>query len=137
MKRKYHRNPYRAGGTYHELFEYMKKNQVYTVEALKQVCINRLHLTEERAAQDVYIINSPREKSHNGSDPRGNSAAKGHLYYAEKLERKYVAGIRQPQYFRLRWREEPLEPKKREHNVETKHVVTKMEKVRRRDLVEA
>lgn len=58
-------------------------------------------------------MNSPREKSRNGNDCRGNYASHGHLYFSEKLARQYIAGVKQPQFYRLRWRKNPLPPKKR------------------------
>jgi hypothetical protein len=128
-----HENPYRDGGDYAELFDYMQKRQTYTVKELIEFCINKLHLSEARAKYNVYAMNSPREESNNGSDPRGNAAIKGHLHYSQKLERKFVGGMKQPQYFRLRWREVPLEQKKREVIVvqEPERIVAKHEKVLR------
>jgi len=108
-------NPYREGGDYHDLFAYMQRSQSFTIKGLIDFCTNKLHLSQSCAKYNVYAMNSPREKSHKGSDPRGNAAIKGHLHYSEKCEREFVAGVRQPQYYRLRWRKIPLEPKKREH----------------------
>lgn len=115
-------NPYRDGGDYHALFGYMQKSQVYTIKGLISFCMDNLHLTHKQAKYNVNILNSPREKGkcykrRGYSDPRGSVSAEGHLYYAEKLERKFVTGVKQPQYFRLRWREVPLDPKKRVHSI--------------------
>ena len=99
-----HVNPYREGSDVYDLFEHMQSLQVYTIKGLIEFCVSKLHLPYKKAKYKVYIMNSPREKSHNGSDPRANPAARGHLYYSEKLERKFVGGMRQPQYYRLRWR---------------------------------
>jgi len=104
------------GGDYFSLFQYMQKNQTFTRKGMMEFCINKLHLTPDKALYNVNILNSPREKSHNGSDPRGSENAHGEFYYCEPLERKWVAGIKQPQYFRLRWRTEPMEPKRRVEN---------------------
>ena len=37
----------------------------------------------------------------------------GHLYYVEKIPREWKDGRKEDQRFRLEFREEPLEPKKR------------------------
>ena len=110
-----HENPYRKGTDACELFAHMQTSQVFTIKGLIEFCVNKLHLSPELAKYKVYIINSPRERSHNGSDARGNPAAKGHLHYSDKLERKWVGNMRQPQYFQLKWRKYPLQPKVREH----------------------
>ncbi len=127
-------SPYRKFGDYYELFSYMQKNQTFTRKGLLEFCMNKLHLSPKQALYNVNILNSPREKSHKGSDPRGSVCAKGHLYFCEILERKWVAGIRQPQYFRLRWRKVPLEPKRRENNyvAESEKIVERTEKILRK-----
>ena len=126
-------NPYRAGGDYWSLFNYIQKNQTFTRKGLIEFCINRLHLSPKQALYNVNILNSPREKSHNGSDPRGSVCAKGHLYYVEPLERKWVAGIKQPQYFRLRWRKGALDPKRRENSfvAEGEKIVERVETLKK------
>lgn len=134
---KKHENPHRGNKDYASLFSYMQRNQTFTRKGLIEFCINKLHLTPKNALYNVNILNSPREKSHKGSDPRGNIASFGHLYYVEKLERKWVAGIRQPQYFRLRWRTEPLEPKRRAPISirEAEKIIPRVEKIMKREEV--
>jgi len=61
---------------------------------------------------DVRVVLSPRESSSRG-DCRGNGSSQGHLYYAEQLKRNKVDGVKEDQRERLRWRPEPLEPRKR------------------------
>jgi hypothetical protein len=132
MKKK--RNPYRNGGDYWSLFNYMQKNQTFTRKGLLEFCMNKLHLSPKQALYNVNILNSPREKSRKGSDPRGSVCAKGHLYFCEPLERKWVAGIRQPQYFRLRWRKMLLKAKRRENNyvAESEKIVERTENILKR-----
>lgn len=115
-----HENPYREGN-YNKLFQYMQRTQSFTIKMLMNFCMNELGLDEKKARYTVNIVNSPRErdifyKNRGRSDCRGNFAAKGHLYYIEKLSRKFVAGTKMPQYFRLRWRLHPLPPHTRKHD---------------------
>jgi hypothetical protein len=99
----------------------MQKTQSFTIQMLMNFCMNELGLDKKKARYTVNILNSPRAMptffKDRRSDCRGNFAAKGHLYYVEKVARKFVAGVKMPQYFRLRWRIDPLPAHTRKHNV--------------------
>ena len=68
---------------------------------------------EKQAYWDARAILSPRLSSKRG-DCRGSVNTYGHLYYAEKLGRQVRAGVRDPQKFRLRWREVALKSRREE-----------------------
>jgi len=114
-----HENPYREGN-YHDLFQFMQKTQSFTIKMLVNFCMNELGLDAKRARYMVNILNSPRSMptffKGRRSDCRGSQSSKGHLYYSEKLARKFVAGVKMPQYFRLRWRLDPLPAHTRKHD---------------------
>ena len=125
MGKQTHENPYRKG-LYHEIFTYWQKKQVVTRQELIDFTMTLgKSIAEANAA--VTVILSPRRASKRG-DIRGNISANGHLYFAEKLGRQVHTGIRDPQKFRLRWREIALEPRTRqttEVKQEKSEVVTK------------
>lgn len=106
-----HENPYRAG-LYHNVFAYLKQKQVVTRAELLEHTKTKLGKTDEEAQAAVTVILSPRKASKRG-DCRGNMSAQGHLYFLDKLGRQVKAGVKDPQKFRLRWRETVLEPRKR------------------------
>jgi len=123
-----HPNPYREGCAYNSIFAYWKKNQVVTEQELVEAGFK---------LSDVRVVLSPRESSTRG-DCRGNASSQGHLYYADQLNRKKVDGVKEAQRERLRWRPEPMEPRKRgeklgvkgqkvEETVEEKSPVTEAE----------
>lgn len=114
---KVNENPYREG-QYREIFDEMRKRQVFSKAELIQYVVMDLGLTYERAKYSVTILMSPRKISRIG-DCRGSISACGHLYYMEKLPRQMRCGMRDPQKFRLRWRENPLEPRNRVAKLET------------------
>jgi hypothetical protein len=97
-------NPYRKGSAYHALFAYWQKKQSVTEQELIDAGFKKADIN--------VVVKSPRESSTRG-DCRGNMSAQGHLYYAELPKRKVVKGVKQPQKYRLRWREVALEPRKR------------------------
>lgn len=111
MSDKKNKNPYREGA-YREIFAVWKKKQVVTKAELIEFAVKELGKTTEQAHADVTVILSPRYKSDRG-DCRGNISAQGHLYYAEKLPRKVVLGVKEPQKYRLRWRTNACVPRTR------------------------
>ena len=106
-----HKNWYRRG-LFHDVFGFMKTKQVFTRAELMEYTQNVLGKTKAEASAVVTILLSPRLTSNRG-DCRGNVAAQGHLYYVEKMGRKVIRGIREPQKFRLRYRVKVLEPRNR------------------------
>ena len=105
-------NPYRPGSTYYDLFEYWKQKQILTKSEMVRYVVEREGKTVKQAIYDVTVILSPRNRSDRG-DCRGNVAAHGHLYFAERLPRKVEYGLKEEQRFRLRWRHHVLEPRVR------------------------
>jgi len=108
-----HENPYREG-QYHEEFAFIMKKQYVT---RKDVLDFTLQKFGKYKPADVTVLLSPRKSSTRG-DCRGNISAQGGLYYMEKLPRQVKAGVKEPQKFRLRWREKVLEPRTRQEKVE-------------------
>jgi len=127
------KHPYskRRDGTYKETWTFWMKKRVVTIKQLIEFAMEELGKTFEQAHAIVTVILSPRLTSSRG-DPRGSVSAAGHLYYAEKLPRKVIHGIRTPQKFRLCWREIALEPRKRliTEKVEAKKVIKSKDKVK-------
>ena len=67
---------------------------------------------EAACSASVGVILSPRETSK--GDCRGNTSAKGHLYYFAKLNRKTDAdGNKEEQKYRFHWRKDVLPVKSR------------------------
>jgi hypothetical protein len=67
---------------------------------------------ESACASSVGVILSPRETSK--GDCRGNSSAKGHLYYFAKVKRKVDEnGEKEEQRYRFFWRKDVLDQKGR------------------------
>jgi len=118
-----HENPYRAG-LYHDIFAFLKQKQVVTRQELLDYTMEKLGKSADAANAAVTVILSPRKASKRG-DCRGNISAQGHLYYMEKLPRQVKAGVKDPQKFRLRWREVAMEPRTREVPSEVKSAKTK------------
>ena len=125
------KNPYtsRRNGLYTSLFGFMMKKQYYTRPVLIAEAV-RLGASDKRkpgkstspAEATVTVMLSPRKTSKIGN-PCGNISAQGHLYYNEKLPRKTVRGEKEPQKFRLRWREKALEPVKHPDQVRVWRIV--------------
>jgi len=105
---KKNKNPYRDGSAYHAIFAAWQKKQVVTEQEL----IDAGH----KKADIGVVVRSPRESSKRG-DCRGNMSCQGHLYFAELLKRSKVNGVKEPQKYRLRWRNPALEPRKRGEKV--------------------
>ena len=107
-------NPYsiRRSGSYKDLFDCWRKNRSLSRQAMVAYCLSKLGMSIDSTNADVTVIVSPRLTSTRG-DCRGNKSSAGHLYYAEKMPRKWRAGVREPQKFRLRWRKHELPPRKR------------------------
>ena len=121
---KTHTNPYRTGDS-HELFDYIKTKQVVTKEECRKFVLDTLLKGEKAAQATSESLLSPRLSSRRG-DCRGRVSAQGHIYYMEKLKRPIIMGIREPQSFRLRWRETPLPRKiKNSQRVVIEQVKTK------------
>jgi len=103
-----HINPFRLGGAYYRIFSYWQRKQYVTRAELRQLGFKDF---------DINAVLSPREIGKTKGIAQGNSAAKGHIFYAEKRGK----------IFRLRWRREQLEPLKRTGHlkVELRKVVVK------------
>jgi hypothetical protein len=134
-------NPYREGSDYNKLFGHLKAKQVVTRKDLISYSKSAMHKTEAQATADVTVILSPRKDSKRG-DCRGNMSAQGHVYFMEKLPRKTVKGVKEPQKFRLRYRSVPLEARKRSikldvpaQKVENKATVKTVKTVKTADAV--
>ena len=102
---KKHDNPYSEGSNYNALLGHWRKKQVVTRADLMEVA-KGLGMGEKAAAGTVTVLLSPRHPDavRKNADCRGNASAAGHIYYAEKLA---------DGKFRLRWRQEVLEPRSR------------------------
>lgn len=121
-----HKNPYR--GNYGRIFGYWKTKQVVTEREMNEFAVKELGMEEKAAKASVTVIMSPRKSNEEcRGDCRGNMSAKGHLYYGDIL--KHEKG--EEKRFRLRYRETPLEPRKR-----VKKVVIESEKVEKVEEVE-
>ena len=107
MSKKSHKNPYRKGGKYHELFAYWMKKQYVT---RSELTAQAEKIGATTAA--VGVILSPTASSERG-DCRGNMSAKGEVYYGERLKGKVANGDRKETKYRLRWRSEALDPHRR------------------------
>ena len=104
-------NPYGEKSTYHKLFANWKKSQVTTRSKMLEAA-KEMGMSESAAKATVTVLLSPRQSAEHvrpGADFRGNFSAKGHVYYAEKLQKKKG----EEQRFRLRYRKEVLEANKR------------------------
>jgi len=101
-------NPFRFNGNYYKIFSYWQKKRYVTRNELRQLGFKN---------HDVSIILSPREEGKCAGDCRGNNAAHGDKFYAEKHNK----------VFRLRWRENQLEPLKRisHPKVESRKILVK------------
>ena len=113
---KKNKNPYRDESAYNVIFGAWQKLQVTTKQALVEMGFS---------SHDITVVLSPRESSKRGNC-LGNFSAQGHVYFADKLNRKVVDGVKEDQKFRLRWRKEVLEPRKRPvkgDKVEAKKVI--------------
>lgn len=108
-----HENPYREG-QYHDTFAFIMKKQYVTRKDVLGFTVQKFG---KHKPADVTVLLSPRKSSTRG-DCRGNISAQGHLYYMEKLPRQVKNGVKEPQKFRLRWREKALEPRTRQEKVE-------------------
>lgn len=104
-------NPFRQGD-YGDIFEFWQKQRVCTKSELIQYGVEKIGLSSAQSYFNVTAIISPRNASDRG-DCRGSVNVPGHLYYAEKLARKWVLGVREAQRFQLRWRESALAPREK------------------------
>lgn len=112
-------NPYNEKSNYGKLFSAWRKAQVTTRAGLMETA-KGLGMSDTAASATVTVILSPRKSDEDsrGADCLGNISAKGHVYYADKLNRKKG----EDQKFRLRYRSEVLEPKVRKVKEELKSV---------------
>ena len=119
---KKNKNPYNAKSNYGKLFASWKTKKVMTRSDL-MVVAKSLGMSDSAASATVTVMLSPRkdESVSRGADCLGNISAKGHVYYADKLNRKKD----EPQSFHLRYRSKVLEPKTRKAKEELKSVKTK------------
>jgi hypothetical protein len=101
---KKNKNPYRSGSAYHSIFADWQKKQIVTESGLLEA--------GHKKADIGVVVRSPRKSSTRG-DCRGNISCQGHLYFAELPKRKVVDGVKSEQKYRLRWRKDVLEPRKR------------------------
>lgn len=111
-------NPYRQGDS-RELFDYIQKRQIVSKEECRQWLVNELGKSYKAACATTTTVLSPRKSSKRG-DCRGNMSAEGHIYYMEKLGRTVKYGVREPQKFRLRWREVELARRCRRPSLQVK-----------------
>ena len=120
-------NPYNEKSNYGKIFTAWKKAQVMTRSAMLEVATG-LGMTATAASATVTVMLSPRKSDEDsrGADCLGNISAKGHVYYADKLNRKKG----EAQKFRLRYRPEVLAPKTRKVKEELKSVKAKASKVK-------
>ncbi len=107
MKRE---NPYRVGSEYWKIFECLRKARIVTRSYLAEKGFNRT---------DITIVLSPRKegfsslidaKTGKPVDCRGNYSSQGHIYYSELLKPRWDG---EPQRYRLRWRNPPLQKRVR------------------------
>jgi len=121
-KKKKNENPYNEKSNYGKLFSAWRKARVMTRSAMLEVA-KGLGMSETAASATVTVMLSPRkdESCSRGADCLGNISAKGHVYYADKLNCKKG----EPQKFRLRYRSKVLAPKTRKAKEELKPVKTK------------
>ena len=112
------RNPHRVGSKYWKLFNYMQHAGRFTRAEFVEFA-RQLRDKKARAYYNVTVMMSPRDVSTRGNI-LGNTAAAGHLYFVEKLERRVIFGEREPQRYKFRWREEKLQPLKRESTWKSK-----------------
>jgi hypothetical protein len=97
-----HRNPYNPKSNYFKIFGFVQKTAIVTIASVFAYCKSALHLADKAAHASQTVLMSPRK------DSLGNASAKGKDYFMEKLVRKEIKGVKQPQQFRLRWRERQL-----------------------------
>lgn len=98
-----HPNPYRVGNS-QDLFAHLQRKQVVTKAEMVKYAMDFIGLSKVAAKAVVTTIMSPRFRSKRG-DPRGNMSSRGDLYYMQKLPRPVRFGVREPQKFRLKWRD--------------------------------
>ena len=94
------KNPYRQDSNYARLFDFMQKAGSFVREAAVKFARSNLKLGEKAAEAAVTVVLSPRAESKRG-DFRGNISAKGWFYFAAKLPRKVVKGVKEEQKYRL------------------------------------
>lgn len=113
-----HPNPYRMGNS-QDLFAHLQRKQVVTKAEMVKYAMDFIGLSKVAARAAVTTILSPRYRSKRG-DCRGNMSSRGDLYYMQKLPRPVRFGVREPQKFRLRWRDIVLERRYRKPPVRVK-----------------
>ena len=106
------KNPYRQDSNYARLFDFMQKAGSFVRSAAVKFAKTSLKLGEKAAEAAVTVVLSPRAESKRG-DFRGNISAKGWFYYADKLTRKTVKGVKEEQKYRLLERKVKGEPRTR------------------------
>ena len=118
-------NPYNAKSNYGKIFAAFRKAQVMTRAQMVAVA-EKLGMSDTAASATVTVILSPRKSDDvsRGADCLGNISAKGHVYFADKLNRKKG----EAQKFRLRYRKVVLAPKTRKVKEELKSVKAKASK---------
>jgi hypothetical protein len=121
---KKNKNPYNVKSNYGKLFAAWKTARTMTRAAMLEVATG-LGMTATAASATVTVMLSPRksEDESRGADCLGNISAKGHIYYADKLNRKK----NEAQRFQLRYRSVVLAPKTRKVKEELKSVKAKAE----------
>ena len=122
MSKHGHSNVFRKSAELHEIFGFWQKKQVVTLKEMIAFGIS-IGKSADRAYWDARTILSPRLKARVGKDNRGSVNTYGHLYYAEKLNRPVVLGVKTPMRFRLRWRNVPLKSRREEVKVKIEQQV--------------
>ena len=128
QKKWWHKNWYKQGFS-HELFDYIREKQVVTKQECRDWLMKQFEVGETSANATVTTLFSPRKSSKRG-DMRGNRNSNGEYYYMEKLGRKVHYGVKDPQKFCLRWRDQPLEARGRTSNIEIRQDKVKVKRVR-------
>jgi hypothetical protein len=117
-----HENPYREGSATHAMFAVGKKKQVISRSEMVQVGIS----TGKTAKQAKYAADGILSSS---KDNVGNGSWRGDLYYWERLPRKTVAGKKEEQKYRLRWRVQALERRVRGEHVGSEKKVAEIKEM--------
>ena len=122
VKKVEHKNVFRKSAELHEIFKFWMTKRIVTLKEMIAFGIS-IGKSADRAYWDARTILSPRLKAREGCDNRGSVNTYGHLYYAEKLGRKVILGVKTPQSFRLRWRNVPLKSRREEVKIKIEQQV--------------
>ena len=115
---KKNKNPYNIKCAYGKLFAYWKSKQVITRSELMAEA-KRLGLSDTASTASVTVLLSPSKSNDTcRGDCRGNYSARGHIYYAERLNQK----ANEEKRYRLRYRPNPMKPRIRPIKEEVKSV---------------